>query len=121
MKLYATVKNCKGKKEGMGDNIQLDIYLSKGNTEQYYVGFTTEGIMVYENGKIVFDTVTSEEMKQRRTRLEHLRKELRAERISYGELAELQGLADYIEDGDVELLEAAGVPEHKGKEKAQSE
>lgn len=46
-----------------------------------------------------------------RERLEYLRGELRAERISYGELAELQGLAEHIEPGDVELLEAAGVPE----------
>ena len=45
------------------------------------------------------------------TRLEELREELRAEGISYGELAELQGLAPYIAPGDVELLEAAGVPE----------
>lgn len=44
-------------------------------------------------------------------RLEYLRGELRAERISYGELAELQSLAAHIEPGDVELLEAAGVPE----------
>lgn len=44
-------------------------------------------------------------------RLEELRRELRAERISYGEIAELQALAPYIEPGDVELLEAAGVPE----------
>jgi hypothetical protein len=44
-------------------------------------------------------------------RLEELRAELRAERISYGELAELQDLAEHIEPGDVELLEAAGVPE----------
>ncbi len=44
-------------------------------------------------------------------RLEYLRGELRAERISYGELAELQSLAGHIEPGDVELLEAAGVPE----------
>lgn len=44
-------------------------------------------------------------------RLEYLRGELRAERISMGELAELQGLAAHIEPGDVELLEAAGVPE----------
>ena len=44
-------------------------------------------------------------------RLEYLRGELRAERLSYGELAELQGLADQIDPGDVELLEAAGVPE----------
>jgi len=44
-------------------------------------------------------------------RLEYLRGKLRAERISYGELAELQGLASEIDPGDVELLEAAGVPE----------
>lgn len=44
-------------------------------------------------------------------RLEELRAELRAERISYGELAELADLADYIGPGDVELLEPAGVPE----------
>lgn len=46
-----------------------------------------------------------------KARLEYLRGELRAERISYGELSELQDLAPHIEPGDVELLEAAGVPE----------
>lgn len=46
-----------------------------------------------------------------RERLEYLRGELRAERISWGELIELQDLAEHIESGDVELLEAAGVPE----------
>ena len=44
-------------------------------------------------------------------RLEYLRGELRAERISYGELAELADLAPHIDPSDVELLEAAGVPE----------
>ena len=44
-------------------------------------------------------------------RLEYLRKELLAECISTGELIELQSLAKHIEPGDVELLEAAGVPE----------
>lgn len=44
-------------------------------------------------------------------RLEELRAELRAERISYGELAELQALAEHIDPDDVELLEAAGVEE----------
>lgn len=44
-------------------------------------------------------------------RLEYLRQELRQERISYGELFELQSLAEHIEEDDVELLEAAGVPE----------
>ncbi len=44
-------------------------------------------------------------------RLEELRAELRAERISYSELHELQSLTQYIAADDVELLEAAGVPE----------
>ena len=52
--------------------------------------------------------VDSETIQQR---LEYLRSELRAERISYGELGELQTLAEYIHPGDVELLEAAGVRE----------
>ena len=49
--------------------------------------------------------------KQIKSRLEYLRNELRNERISYGELTELQSLAEYIDKSDVELLEAAGVPE----------
>ncbi len=49
--------------------------------------------------------------KRVKARLDYLRGELRAERISYGELFELQSLAPYIDPGDVELLEAAGVPE----------
>lgn len=49
-------------------------------------------------------------------RLEYLRQELRAERISYGELAELQSLVPYIDKGDVELLEAAGVPEFEDED-----
>ena len=51
-------------------------------------------------------------MNKQTERLEELRIELRNERISYGELAELQSLSEYIEKGDVELLEAAGVPEN---------
>jgi len=58
--------------------------------------------------------------KRIKARLAHLRRELRAERISYGELSELQDLVPYIEPGDLELLEAAGVPEEQalGKKKA---
>lgn len=44
-------------------------------------------------------------------RLEYIRGELFAERISYDELCELESLSKYIDDGDVELLEAAGVEE----------
>lgn len=44
-------------------------------------------------------------------RLEYLRGEIEAERISYSEIAELQSLKEHIEDGDVLLLEWAGVSE----------
>lgn len=44
-------------------------------------------------------------------RLEELRRAIRDENISYGEIAELQDLIPYIEKDDVELLEWAGVPE----------
>lgn len=44
-------------------------------------------------------------------RLAYLRRELRKERLSYGDLAELASLKKYIDEDDVELLEAAGVPE----------
>jgi hypothetical protein len=52
------------------------------------------------------------DMQDIRARLEYLRGELRGERISYSELAELQGLAEHIDRTDVELLQAAGIPEH---------
>lgn len=55
----------------------------------------------------------NERISTARTRLEYLRAEIRAERISYGEIAELQSLAPYIEPGDTELLAWAGVPEHR--------
>lgn len=44
-------------------------------------------------------------------RLEYLRAELRAERLSWGELHELETLAPHIAPDDVELLESSGVPE----------
>ena len=50
-------------------------------------------------------------MNNTKERLEYLRGELRGECMSYDELHELQCLAPYIEDEDVELLQAAGVPE----------
>ncbi len=45
-------------------------------------------------------------------RLEYLRSQIEAERISYGEIAELQSLTTYIDPSDVVLLEWAGVPEY---------
>ena len=47
-------------------------------------------------------------------RLEYLRQEILAERISYGEICELQALANDIDQKDIEdplLREWAGLPE----------
>jgi hypothetical protein len=49
-----------------------------------------------------------------KARLEYLRGEIAAERISQDEIVELQGLADHIDPGDTVLLEWAGVPEFDG-------
>ena len=46
-----------------------------------------------------------------KARLEYLRGEIVAERISYGEIVELQGLSAHIDPSDTLLLEWAGVPE----------
>ena len=64
--------------------------------------------LLYVFGVPIPERYTDDDMTDR---LEELRVELRAERISYGELAELQGLARFIDPSDTELLEAAGVPE----------
>jgi hypothetical protein len=48
---------------------------------------------------------------QHTKRLEYLRGEIEAERISYGEIAELCSLAKYIDPSDTLLLQWAGVPE----------
>tara|TARA_R110001592_G_scaffold327353_1_gene608486 strand:+ start:237 stop:392 length:156 start_codon:yes stop_codon:yes gene_type:complete len=44
-------------------------------------------------------------------RLNEIRQSLRDENISYGEILELQTMIKYIDDNDVELREAAGIPE----------
>jgi hypothetical protein len=48
-----------------------------------------------------------------KARLEYLRGQVRAERLSWGEVAELQGLADHVEPGDAELAEWAGIDEQE--------
>lgn len=56
-----------------------------------------------------FKNITIEAVKKR---LEYLRGEIQAERISYDEIAELQSLSPFINAGDVELLEWAGTKEN---------
>lgn len=50
-------------------------------------------------------------------RLEYLRGEIIAERISYEEIAELQSLVEHIEPDDVLLMQWAGVPESEYRRK----
>lgn len=50
-------------------------------------------------------------IKNIRKKLEYFRQEIKAERMSYKEIAELQALSKHIDKGDVELLEWAGVKE----------
>ena len=52
----------------------------------------------------------------KKERLEEIRTELDNESISYGELVELEELVEYIEEGDIQLLQAAGVPEFHEEE-----
>lgn len=68
---------------------------------------------IYEGNEAAFAMGGGMEDDEIKERLEYLRGELRAEKISYGELAELQSLSEYIDPDDVELLEAAGVPENE--------
>ena len=68
-------------------------------------------LRAHKPGSLATRTQTAPWLDSVKGRLECLRAELRAENISYGELIELQGLADQIDPGDVELLEAAGVSE----------
>lgn len=76
------------------------------------IEFAKESVAVYQEMVAVAYSASEHEPDNVPARLEYLRGELRAERISLGELVELQSLAPFIPEGDVELLEAAGVPEH---------
>jgi chorismate mutase len=49
--------------------------------------------------------------KDSKNRLEYLRKQIKNENISYGEIAELQSLRKHIDKNDIELLQWAGVKE----------
>lgn len=58
-----------------------------------------------------FSIIGTPEEVRAKTRLEYLREQIEAENISYAEIAELQSLAEFIDPGDVVLLEWAEVPE----------
>lgn len=91
-----------------GDTRALKRELEAGN--RYALGKLHRMGLDYdrEAGAIVSGMSETSTTKEK---LEYLRTQIRGECISWGELAELQGLADEIENGDVELLEWAGVSE----------
>lgn len=66
-------------------------------------------VKVTKRGKEIFDRKAT--MKAISDRLDYLRGEIEAERISYGEIVELQELAKFIDPSDTVLLQWAGVPE----------
>lgn len=49
--------------------------------------------------------------KEIKNKLEYLRKQIKNENISYGEITELQSLTKHIDKGDTILLQWAGVIE----------
>jgi hypothetical protein len=58
MKLYATMVNSKGRKEGIGDNESIAITLSNGKINIFDLTFTDDGedrgkieVMTYYNGE----------------------------------------------------------------------
>lgn len=84
------------------DLLKHALSLAAAHPDEQYRIVTDFGDVVQEFNQVV--NPVSE-------RLEYLRGEIIAERISYGEIAELQSLAEYIDEGDVLLREWAGIPE----------
>jgi len=66
-------------------------------------------VKVTKTGKELFDRKAT--LKAIKDRLEYLRQEILAEKISYSEIVELQDLKEFISPEDTLLLEWAGVPE----------
>lgn len=84
-----------------------------------YLETRSFAVLLTEEQQAELETAKKElDILEKKERLEELRKELQDGQLSYGELAELQSLSEYIEKGDVELLEAAGVPEFPEDETA---
>jgi len=94
-------------------NVEIDVHDS-GVLEISIADESRYGCLSQEEAENLFLAMEKIHISRR---LEYLRGELKAERISYEELVELQNLITYIDPDDVELLYAANVPEFPGKEK----
>jgi hypothetical protein len=114
---YEGLGNAKCNKENCGNSMNHPIHTKEGAVDGPAKSDKQFRDAVREKKAWIDEGDAEEEASEIQDRLEYLRGELRAERISQGELMELQGLADYIDPGDVELLEAAGVEEFIEHEK----
>ena len=85
--------------------------ITKKHETHYFPNWIYKGFVLGQNNELTVKEVIDENTKGIQTRLEELRTEIRNECISYSELAELESLSAYIKEGDVELLEWAGVTE----------
>ena len=63
--------------------------------------------------RVTDEIIAAENAEHVAARLEALRTEIRAERISWGEIAELQGLVEHIDPDDHELLAWAAPTRHE--------
>jgi hypothetical protein len=90
------------------DNPYLNTKFPHRNKRKAYQEFIQQ--IQFEKGGAI---KTPEQIKER---LEEIRESIQAENISYGEIAELQSYADYIDAGDVELRQWAGIPEFEDEE-----
>lgn len=110
LKLRATDKSFAGYAVAEKDETFSLQNVDINQDEEYKTFYVDGGFSELSEAKNYIDELepTTPEIK---AELEQLRQALRDENISQGELIRLAELADYIEFGDVELLEPAGVPE----------
>lgn len=90
-------------------NFVIDLDVNTEEDAYRKIAFNT--LDSFNDGESLELTKVVEATKEIKERLEYLRGEIKAERISYEEIAELQVLARFIEPSDVELLQWAGVEE----------
>jgi len=102
------------KKIKEGEDVKFLEKLNNGETLIEYEGFK---YMVDLENKMAKGGSVKPTIKIKR-RLEQIRKSIQNENVSYGELAELQSLSQYIDPNDIELKQAAGIPEFDEDEMA---
>ena len=106
----AIINSCYDQYEEMKE---LDADIMNNEEAKKFIKDHIEFIVSTNGGEEWLYNVEKEALKALKAikRLEEIRKAIKNENISYGEIAELQSLVKYIGPGDVQLLEWAGVKE----------